>query len=174
MKHIIAGTLLLLALPPLMAGGGDGAGKGKKDHASASLAPKEITGKPGDTVKVKLTLALDKDWHAYDMEQGARNGDKVGPNPMEISVRSAAVTLGSIKAPPSHIQYDSTFEVSIGLYDGNVVFEVPVIIKPAAAAGRTVDTLTVLPQLCNEAGICTYPEFYLPLPVKVVAGGGWK
>ena len=28
MKHIIAGTLLLLALPPLMAGGGDGAGKG--------------------------------------------------------------------------------------------------------------------------------------------------
>lgn len=167
MKNRIIALLLLAAAPFFLGAGGDK--DGKKNHATASLTPTTVAGKAGDTVKVKLTLALDKEWHAYDMEQGVRNGDKVGPNPMEILAKGGTISLGSIKAPKSHVQYDSTFEVSIGLYDGSVEFDVPVIIKPSAPAGKVVDTIGVLPQLCNDIGICTYPEFFLPLTVEVIS-----
>ncbi len=159
--------LLLLALTLFQMGVGSGKDS-KKEHATVSVDPATIAGKAGDTLKVKLTLALDKNWHAYDLEQGQRNGDKVGPNPMEIIAKGSAIQLGNINAPKSHVQFDSTFEVSIGLYDGNIEFEIPVIIKPSAAAGRFVDTIAVLPQLCNDIGICTYPEFLLPLTVAVI------
>lgn len=149
------------------AGGGK---EGKNDHATVLLTPTKIVGKAGDTVNVKLSLALDKDWHAYDMEQGKRNGEQVGPNPMEINAKGTAIQLGEIKAPASHVQFDSTFEVAIGLYEGKVEFTIPVIIKPMTAPGRFVDTIAVLPQLCNDIGICTYPEFFLPLTVEVASG----
>lgn len=173
MRNNLVIILLLFVLTPFWADAGGGK-EVKKEHASVSLTPATIVGKAGDTVNVKLSLALDKDWHAYDMEQGERNGDKVGPNPMEINARGGSFRLGKIKAPKSHIQFDSTFEVSIGWYEGKVEFDIPVIIKPMAPAGRFIDTLAVLPQLCNDTGICTYPEFLLPLTIEVVPGSHSK
>ncbi|GAB1430568.1 thioredoxin family protein [Ignavibacteria bacterium] len=144
---------------------------GTKDHAEVSLSPASISGKAGDTVRIKLTLALEKGWHIYDLEQGKRNeaAGGIGPNPLEISMKGKTIRLGRVKAPKSHIEFDSTFGVQTGLYHGTVVFDVPVIIKRDAKRGKYVDSINVFPQVCTDEGICTYPEFALPVTVEVTA-----
>lgn len=166
MKKSILYILLLLTVVLLSAD----AGVAKdKEHASVSLAPTTIVGKAGDTVSVKLTLSIEKGWHAYDLEQAKRNGDSVGPNAMEIGAKGNEIRLGNIKAPKSHIEFDSVFNVPIGIYHGKVTFDIPVIIKRSARVGKFTDSITIFPQVCTDEGICTYPDFSLPLTVEVTA-----
>lgn len=166
MKNSLINRVLLFVLMSLPLGA---AMAKDKEHASVSLAPTSIAGKAGDTVSVKLTLSIAKGWHAYDLEQAKRNGDSVGPNAMEISAKGNEIRLGNIKAPKPHIEFDSVFNVPIGIYHGKVTFDVPVIIKRSAQIGKFTDSITIFPQVCTEEGICTYPDFSLPLTVEVTA-----
>ncbi len=142
----------------------------EKIAAKVSLSPMSLSGKAGDTSIVKLTITIKKGWHVYDLDQNKRNESStsgVGPNPLEIHAKGSAIQLGRINAPKSHTEYDSTFGVQIGIYHGTIVFELPIVIKRTAKKGSYVDSITVFPQVCNEEGICTYPEFSLPIKIEI-------
>lgn len=129
--------------------------------------------KAGDTAFIKVTIDIEKGWHAYDLLQNERNkksGSGVGPTPTSMQAAGKKVfTVGKVKGPKSELEYDSTFEVQIGLYHGKVSFTVPIIALATLKKGVYTDTLVVESQVCTDEGICTYPRKKYPVSITITA-----
>ena len=135
---------------------------GLKEHAKFALDKQQFSVKAGDTVMVRLSIDIESGWHAYDLQQNARNvksGSGIGPSPTSIkAMKNTVFAVGRLQAPRSDLSYDSTFEVQIGTWHGKVNIIVPIITKKTLKKGTYIDSLEVESQVCTDEGICTYPK----------------
>ncbi len=144
---------------------------GLKEHAIITLDKQQFSVKAGDTALIRISIDIEKGWHAYDLQQNIRNkksGSGIGPSPTLIKFSSKNIAvIGRIVAPKSDISYDSTFEVQIGTWHGKVSMIVPLIVKNTLKKGIYKDSLLVESQVCTDEGICTYPSKKYPITFTI-------
>ena len=144
---------------------------GLKEHATINLDKQQFSLKAGDTALIRISIDIEKGWHAYDLQQNIRNkksGSGIGPSPTLIKFSSKNIAaIGRIIAPKSDISYDSTFEVQIGTLHGKVSMIVPLIVKNTLKKGIYKDSLLVESQVCTDEGICTYPSKKYPITFTI-------
>ena len=144
---------------------------GLKEHAIINLDKQQFSLKAGDTALIRISIDIEKGWHAYDLQQNIRNkksGSGIGPSPTLIKFSSKNIAaIGRIIAPKSDISYDSTFEVQIGTWHGKVSMIVPLIVKNTLKKGIYKDSLLVESQVCTDEGICTYPSKKYPISFTI-------
>ena len=64
---------------------------GLKEHATINLDKQQFSLKAGDTALIRISIDIEKGWHAYDLQQNIRNkksGSGIGPSPTLIKFSS--------------------------------------------------------------------------------------
>ena len=68
---------------------------GLKEHALISLDKQQFSVKAGDTTLIRISIDIEKGWHAYDLQQNLRNkksGSGIGPSPTLIKFLSKNIS----------------------------------------------------------------------------------
>ena len=131
---------------------------------SAAAAPAPV--RPGGSITLEITAAIQEGWHLYALTQ-----PKGGPNPLQIALATGspfAVDAKGIRAPQPDVIKDENFDLETRQYERAVTFKVPVRAGRDATPGRHTLTFEITFQACGN-GICLRP-YTAKLPVEVTVG----
>ena len=160
------GVLVLFGGPALSA---DPPSKGVKSVA-LSVEPKEA--KPGQTVRVKLTIELESGFTIYATEQSDKNAtDFVTAIPYPAP--GPVVFVGSIKEPESPVlKAEPLLGIkALRVFEGKVVFERAAVVAPTTAAGPTTIKLAGLKlQACDDKNCYPGKAISPEVELKVLPG----
>jgi hypothetical protein len=106
---------------------------------------------PGDTVKVKIIMNIEKDWHVYAPSKGSMPSGLQAVQVRFTNLPEKIIAQGNIHWPRA--TFSSGQEVFVG--DGNEVIQ-SFIAGPAAAPGNYLITADIKYQACNKM-ICHPP-----------------
>ncbi len=142
------------------------ASEAKKPLLSLSAASVKV--KQGGTVTAKLTIKVPKKWHIYGVIPKI-NKDGIGPQATEVTLKDStkSVTLGEVKSPKPHIEYDDGFEMDVESLEGTLNFTLPITAEKAAVPGKYKPTISVYFQLCNGKTCLTPEEKTIVIPIEI-------
>jgi hypothetical protein len=134
-----------------------------------SVQPKNIKGKAGKKIIVKLQVKIPKKWHLYGTEL-QENKDGIGPQPTEITLKDSTplFSLGKVESPKTHVEYDEGFEMDVKSIAGNVTFNLPITIAADAAPGKYKSQIAIYFQMCDGKTCLTPHEETVPFEVEIV------
>lgn len=146
-----------------------GVKKSEDPKLKMSVQPKNIKGKAGKVIIVKLQVKIPKKWHLYGTEV-QENKDGIGPQPTEITLKDSTptFTLGAITSPKTHVEYDEGFEMDVKSIEGDVTFSLPITIAEDAVPGKYKSMIAIYFQMCDGKTCLTPHEETVPFDVEIV------
>ena len=110
--------------------------------------------KPGARFNVKLLAAVEDGWHLYSLKPMAE-----GPIPTRIWIAEGQPfrLAGAVQAPEPRVMQDPSFGMEVELYEGEVVFTLPVRLTPGTAPGAQKLVVSASYQSCNNK-LCLPPK----------------
>jgi len=135
-----------------------------KKPVTAKVYLSQPTVKPGDKIKVKVTLAIEKGWHLY------------GPNVDNEFVIATTVTpsaveglsFGEVGVPEAVKKNDPVLKEVVEVYEEEIAFTVPVTVGEGFDEQHVVLPLTLKIQACDENRCLTPVTKILEVPLEVV------
>jgi thiol:disulfide interchange protein DsbD len=121
--------------------------------------------KAGARISVKLQATVQDGWHIYSLKPMPE-----GPIPTRIWIAEGQSfsMAGSIQAPGPQVMQDPSFGMEVELYEGEVVFTLPVKVAASASAGQQTLVVGASYQSCN-AKLCLPPKSVkAELPITIV------
>lgn len=137
------------------------------DHVLWTVLTKEITGKPGDQVDIKVKADINAGVHLYTTK--TYPDTVLGPNPTVVTVGNSSLISrkGSVKSSRTPVQkYDENFEMETAYWTGSVTLTVPVRISKKAKTGEEKGWINFEFMTCTD--IACRPSVDLKLEFTVV------
>ena len=120
--------------------------------------------KAGDTVVVDVVAHIERGWHLYSLTP-VENGPR--PTRITIAAGQGFELGGKIKAPDPTTAMDPNFRVETEFYDESATFGIPIRVLPDAAPGKSVATVQVRYQTCNDRECLPPALVRVPVPVEI-------
>jgi hypothetical protein len=120
--------------------------------------------KAGARFTVKLVAQVDGGWHLYSLKQV-----NDGPIATRIWVGEGQPfrLAGAVQAPPPDVRQDPSFNLEVGIYEGEQIFTLPVQVTPSATPGAQKLAVSMSYQACNNK-VCLPPRTVTAeVPVEV-------
>jgi thiol:disulfide interchange protein DsbD len=126
--------------------------------------PTAASVKAGARFTVKLLAAVQEGWHLYSLKPMTE-----GPIATRIWIAEGQPfsLSGAVRAPEPRVIEDPTFGMEVELYEGEVVFTLPVRVAPGTAPGARKLVVSASYQSCNNK-LCLPPktiQVELPIPI---------
>ena len=121
--------------------------------------------KRGARFTVKLLAEVQEGWHFYSLKPMAE-----GPIPTRIWIAEGQPfsLAGAVQSPDPQVMQDPSFGMEVELYEGEVVFTLPVKVAASANAGQQTLVVGASYQSCN-AKLCLPPKSVkAELPITIV------
>ncbi len=162
---LLLGMLITLPFPALCQSGSVSAPQ--PVHVSASLQPPDA--RAGEGAQIEVTVTIDSPYHIYSLTQPS-TADGFGPVRSALSIAKGTPfsSIGKPVQPAFQPFYDSGFQLTDQLYKKQVVFGIPVQIKPGVSGSQTAQ-ISLHYQACTDkncliATTLTVPLQFTPLP----------
>ncbi len=140
-----------------------------QDVVSYELIPPSAPVEAGTTATVVLRAAIEPGWHLYSMTVPAG-----GPIPTTITVVEDRIFApgGTPREPTPIPWFDQNFNMETNYFESSVDFEVPVRVKPDAAAGQHELTVKIRFMLCNDSSCLPPQTRTVSAVLQVIPGTG--
>lgn len=156
-------SLVLAALLPLLMVAASGllisqVRSEDNDHVTWTILTKEVSGKPGDKVDIKVKAKIVSGAHLYTTK--TYPDSVLGPSPTEVTVGAKGVLsrVGGIRSTPNPTsKFDEAFELNTEYWTGTVTLTVPARISKSASEGNEKGWVEFYFQTCTET-FCRPPS----------------
>jgi DsbC/DsbD-like thiol-disulfide interchange protein len=110
--------------------------------------------KAGGRFTVKLLATVQEGWHLYSLKPMTE-----GPIATRIWIAEGQPfsLSGAVRAPDPRVMQDPSFGMEVELYEGEVVFTLPVRVAPGTAPGIQQVVVSASYQSCNNK-LCLPPK----------------
>jgi thiol:disulfide interchange protein DsbD len=120
--------------------------------------------KAGARFNVKLLAEVQEGWHLYSLKPMAE-----GPIPTRIWIAEGQPfsLAGAVQSPDPQVIEDPSFGMEVELYEGEVVFTLPVRVAAGASPGAQKLVVSASYQSCNNK-LCLPPKTVkVELPIAI-------
>ena len=118
----------------------------KLGPVTAHLFSSQQNVRPGQTLRLALTLEIAEGWHLYGPNPDA---DFLIPTTISISADDA-LTVGHITEPVPQKKLDTGLNQELATYEGRICFFVPVTIKHTTQNGQATLRIRINTQACDN------------------------
>jgi thiol:disulfide interchange protein len=140
------------------------AGPQSKVAFTARLEP--AGARAGEGAQVVLTAKIEPPWHMYSLTSPA--GGPI-PTSIELAPGKALAAGGKAVQPPPKKEHDAGFNMEVEIFEGTVVYGLPVKVKPGVRGAQKA-AVRVRYMVCNAAN-CLPPETVeVPVAFQVAPG----
>ncbi len=121
------------------------------EQVQFTVSPQQVTVQPGQTAVVRLTMHLQKGWHAYGIIPRTDEWG-IGPQATEVRLHSSVLEqVGKLKASPPKQMFDKGFQIDVDYYEDTAAFWISVKPKAGVKPGSYSSALLVYYQICDSA-----------------------
>ena len=124
------------------------------DPVAWKLNPPATAVKAGARFNVKLLAEIQDGWHLYSLKPMAE-----GPIPTRIWIAEGQPfsLAGAVQSPDPRVMQDASFGMEVELYEGEVLFTLPVRVASTVAPGAQTLVVSASYQSCNNK-LCLPPK----------------
>lgn len=142
-------------------------------HVRLTVAPQQLVLKPGERSTLRLTMIVDAGWHTYGL-QPRKDKDGIGPQETEITIEPSSLLTraGAIQAPKPKQVFDKGFQITVDIFEGTVVFDIPVKAASKAKSGTYKAAVKVYYMVCDDERCLPTTEDSVLVEVKIDPASG--
>ena len=135
---------------------------------SAKVDPQQLA--PGSKGAMKITVALDPDWHLYSLTQPPP------PRGLRLKLEDSPVftQAGDPSEPTPKVQFDPNFQIDTKSFEGTVTFSLPFAVAANAPMGKQTVTAKVTYQVCNSERCLRPTTIPVSAEVAILAAAALK
>ena len=137
--------------------------KKRLDPVSIEISSDRAKLVAGEPAEVTVVIEIDPQWHLY-----AENEDAEFLKPTNVMITAnEQFDISQIVKPDGIVKRDTILNRELKIYEGRIVFKIPITAKPGAAAGLVKLDIEITIQAC-DSNRCLQPKtetFQLPIEV---------